>query len=280
MTFDLIVGLSVLIALLVLETTLPFYRGRSQLLRHGVRNGSLALINGITAIAAAPLLALAAAASEYYQIGLLHWLRAPSFSNALLVGAVAVLSLDLWMYLWHRANHQFRLLWRFHQVHHTDPAMDATTALRFHPGEFLLSSLLIPIVVLVLGIGLTELTLYKALMLTVILLHHSNVALPDHVEAQLRRLIVPPSMHRVHHSRIPSETDSNYGSIFSFWDRLFGTYRIRRDVASIEFGTGHRDGASWQSLPKLLRMPLLPSPRPKGRAAAIPKTSRDLSPAA
>jgi sterol desaturase/sphingolipid hydroxylase (fatty acid hydroxylase superfamily) len=257
MTLDLIVGIAALSVLLLLEAALPFYRGRQRRLRHAFRNGSLALVNGAITVMAAPLIAVAAATSEHHQFGLLHWLRTPSPVDTMMVGAMSVLLLDLWMYLWHRANHRLPLLWRFHQVHHTDPAMDATTTLRFHPGEILLSSLLMAILVLVLGIGLAELTLYKALMLIVILLHHSNVALPDGVESQLRRLIVPPSMHRVHHSRIPSETDSNYGSIFSFWDRLFGSYRIRGDVAAIEFGTGYRDGPEWQSLPQLLRLPLL-----------------------
>jgi sterol desaturase/sphingolipid hydroxylase (fatty acid hydroxylase superfamily) len=267
MTFDLIVGLSMLIALLFLERAFPFYQGRNQRLRHGLRNGSLAVINGVTTLAAVPLLVVAAATSEHYQLGLLHWFRTPSFVSTILVGALALLLLDLWMYVWHRANHRLPLLWRFHQVHHTDPAMDATTALRFHPGELFLSSLMMPIVVLVLGVGLVELTLYKGLMLAVILLHHSNLALPDDVEVKLSRLIVPPSMHRVHHSRIRRETDSNYGSVLSCWDRAFGTYRVRHDLASIRFGTGYRDGPAWQSLGQLLRLPLLRSQRTDGAGA-------------
>lgn len=262
LTFDLIVGLAVLTVLLILEGILPFYRGRGHRLEHGLRNGSLALINAALTLLVAPLLVTAATWSEHYQIGLLHWIRSPGVVNTLMVGALALILFDLWMYIWHRANHRIPLLWRFHQVHHTDPEMDATTAVRFHPGELLLSSLLVPVVVLLLGIGLTELTLYKAIMLSVILLHHSNVALPDRLEAQLRRLVVPPSMHRVHHSRIRAETDSNYGSIFSFWDRLFGSFRLRRDLTNIEFGTGYLDAPAWQGLPQLLGLPFRDNRRP------------------
>ncbi|NBC48919.1 MAG: sterol desaturase family protein [Gammaproteobacteria bacterium] len=256
MTPDLTVGLIVLTLLLVLEGTVPFYVDRAHRLRHGLRNGSLALLNAGIGALLAPLLLLAAESSSRHQFGLLHQLGMPGVLGAVLAGVLTILLFDLWMYGWHRANHRMPLLWRFHQVHHTDRAMDATTALRFHPGELLISSLLNPLVVFLLGIGLAQLTLYKALMLTVILLHHSNVALPAWLETRLRALIVPPSMHRVHHSRIPDETNSNYGSLFSFWDRLFGSFRLRSNLSQVQFGTGRHDEPEWQAVPKLLRLPL------------------------
>lgn len=256
MTPDLIVGLIVLTLLLVLEGTVPFYLGRRHRLRHGLRNGSLALLNAGIGVLLAPLLVLAAESSSQYQLGLLHQFTMPGIGGAVLAGVLTIVLFDLWMYGWHRANHRIPLLWRFHQVHHTDTAMDVTTALRFHPGEFLISSLLNPIVVFLLGIGLVQLTLYKALMLAVILVHHSNVALPARLERSLRALIVPPSMHRVHHSRVPGETNSNYGSLFSFWDRLFGSFRLRSNLTAVQFGTGRHDEDEWQPVPKLLQLPL------------------------
>ncbi|WP_462322291.1 sterol desaturase family protein [Halochromatium sp.] len=269
MTPDLIIGLIVLTLLLVLEGTIPFYLGREQRLRHGLRNGTLAALNGAIGALLAPLLMGAMAFAEQHGIGLLHWLPldGPLFDGgsfhgllgAALTLALAVLLFDLWMYAWHRANHEIPILWRFHQVHHTDPAMDATTALRFHPGELLISSLLNPLVVLALGMGLTQLILYKSVMLAIILFHHSNVRVPSHWDARLRWLIVPPSMHRVHHSRIARETNSNYGTVFSFWDRLFGSFRLRPNPQQIVFGTGHHDEPAWQTLPRLLRLPLAPT---------------------
>ena len=272
MTPDLIIGLIVLTALLVLEGTMPFYLGREQRLRHGLRNGSLAALNGALGVLLAPLLLGAIAFAERHDIGLLHWLPLdaslfdgwpfPGLLGAVLGLALAVLLFDLWMYAWHRANHEIPFLWRFHQVHHTDPAMDVTTALRFHPGELLISSLLNPLVILALGMGLTQLILYKSVMLAIILFHHSNLRVPSRWDARLRWLIVPPSMHRVHHSRIARETNSNYGTVFSFWDRLFGSFRLRPDLRQIVFGTGHHDEPAWQTLPRLLRLPLAPTRTP------------------
>lgn len=271
MTPDLIIGLIVLTVLLVLEGTIPFYLGREQRLRHGLRNGSLAALNGALGALLAPLLLGAIALAEQNGIGLLHWVPLDGLPFADLLGgalavALAILLFDLWMYAWHRANHEIPFLWRFHQVHHTDPAMDATTALRFHPGELLISSLLNPLIVLALGMGLTQLILYNSVMLAIILFHHSNVRVPGRWDARLRWLIVPPSMHRVHHSRIRRETNSNYGTVFSFWDRLFGSFRLRSDLEAIVFGTGHNDEPVWQTAPRLLRLPLADPRASRGSA--------------
>jgi sterol desaturase/sphingolipid hydroxylase (fatty acid hydroxylase superfamily) len=226
-----------------------------------LRNGTLAALNGALGALLAPLLLGAIALAEQHGLGLRHWLPLDGALGVVLAVLLSVLLFDLWMYAWHRANHEIPFLWRFHQVHHTDPAMDATTALRFHPGELLISSLLNLVIVIALGLGMTELILYKSLMLPVILFHHSNLNLPGRWDARLRWLVVPPSMYRVHHSRIPRETNSNYGTVFSFWDRLFGSFRLRPDPEAIVFGTGHHDGPAWQRVPRLLRLPLS-RPRP------------------
>jgi sterol desaturase/sphingolipid hydroxylase (fatty acid hydroxylase superfamily) len=121
--------------------------------------------------------------------------------------------------------------------------MDVTTASRFHLGEIVLSSILrVPIIAL-LGLKLWELALYELAMFTVVQLHHANIALPAWLDRGLRVLIVTPFMHKVHHSRWQPETDSNYSSLFSCWDRLFGTYRAqpgRQDAAqqpdTLQFG--------------------------------------------
>jgi sterol desaturase/sphingolipid hydroxylase (fatty acid hydroxylase superfamily) len=271
MTPDLIIGLIVLTLLLVLEGVLPFYTGRQQRLRHGLRNGTLAAVNGAIGVALAPLALLAMQFAERHQFGVAHWLDGAAgggWASPLLAAAAAFVLFDLWMYAWHRANHEIPFLWRFHQVHHTDTAMDTTTALRFHPGEFLISSLLNLLVFIALGMGLTALTVYKSVMLAIILFHHSNVRVPARVDAALRRLIVPPSMHRVHHSDIPAETNTNYGTVFSFWDRLFRSFRLRPDPALIHFGTGRHDGADWQAIPRLLTLPLQPAATPTQRARA------------
>src|SRR5215813_5385924 len=120
--------------------------------------------------------------------------------------AAAILLFDAWMYLWHRANHQLDFLWRFHRVHHSDPEMDVTTAIRFHAGEILISSALRLAVIPLLGITNRQLLVYEMLLLPVILFHHSNVLIPERLDAILRLVIVTPAIHRVHHSRLRAET--------------------------------------------------------------------------
>lgn len=257
MSIDTIIGLLALGALFALEGWLPARPGGRRL-RHGARNLGLAAASAVVGALTAPLLVLATDLSAASGIGLCHGLGLGWAGCALLTFVL----FDLWMYAWHRLNHELPLLWRLHRVHHTDPAMDSTTALRFHPGEILLSALANCLVLLALGMSLGMLVLYKSLMVLVILFHHSNIDVPGWLDARLRAIIVPPSMHRVHHSDVPAETNSNYGTVFSFWDRLFGSFRLRADPAQIRFGIGAYAGDDWQRPLRLLRLPLEPTPGP------------------
>ena len=255
MTADLWVGMLVLGVLFALEGAAPYYAGRSHRWRHAGRNLGLALVSGALGAALAPVLIAGADFSREHGIGLCHW---PGLAGALGELGCVVLALvlfDLWMYAWHRANHELPLLWRLHRVHHTDTAMDATTALRFHPGEIALSTLANGLVFVVLGMSLEAFVVYKAVMVAVILFHHSNIALPEGLDRALRAVIVTPAVHRVHHSEIRAETDSNYGTIFSFWDRLFGSWRLRPDPEAIRFGIGSFQGPRWEGLGGLLMLP-------------------------
>ncbi len=143
-----------------------------------------------------------------------------------------ILLLDFWIYWWHRANHEIPLLWRFHQVHHLDELLDSTSAVRFHFGEVLLSALVRALVIVLLGLPLTSVLLFEALLLTGTIFHHSDARLPPRLEAALARVIITPSIHWVHHHAVRADTDSNYGTIFSFWDPLFRSKsRTRRWLA-------------------------------------------------
>ena len=257
MTIDTVIGLLALASLFTAEAWLPAYAaGRERRLRHGLENLGIAAISALAGAIAAPLLVWSVRFAETHGLGLCHRLDI----GWPVCAALTFVLFDLWMYAWHRANHRIPFLWRFHRVHHTDPAMDSTTALRFHPGEILLSTLANCLVLAALGMSLGMLVLYKAVMVVVILFHHSNLAVPAGLDARLRRIIVPPSMHRVHHSAIRAETDSNYGTVFSFWDRLFGSFRLRTDPEAIRFGIGAWDEPAWQQPLRLLRLPLLPNP--------------------
>jgi sterol desaturase/sphingolipid hydroxylase (fatty acid hydroxylase superfamily) len=250
-TADAWATLIALLLLFGLEGVWPFDRRRAHRLRHGWRNLQLALISGVVTAASVPLLFAASALAAERDWGLVHQLDLDPLASTVL----AFVLFDLWMYLWHRANHEIPLLWRFHRVHHTDPEMDCTTALRFHPIEIFLSSGVNAVVILALGMAVTDLVLYKTVMVVVILLHHSNVAIPERIDRRLRTVIVSPAVHRVHHSEVRDETDSNYGTVFSFWDRLFGSLRLRGDTRAIRFGIGRFAESDWQRLAPLLSLP-------------------------
>ena len=245
-----------MLILLTWEGVSPFlheFDSHQERLSHALKNWTLAVINAV--LVAACFSALWAAAAELganRHWGLIRLVSLP----ASVAGMFAILLLDLWTYWWHRLNHQIPFLWRFHRTHHSDPKMDATTANRFHFGEIALSSVLrVPIIFLV-GVDFWQLAAYETVLQCVVLMHHANVALPPSVESLLSRIIVTPMIHKVHHSRIAGETDSNYSSLFSIWDRLFRSLRSRPDPEAIQFGLVEFDSDTHQSLKGMLLTPL------------------------
>ncbi len=134
-----------------------------------------------------------------------------------------LLLLDFLIYWWHRANHRWSLLWRFHDVHHRDEFLDTTSAVRFHSGEVVLSALARAAIIVPLALSLSSVLIFEMAVLIATLFHHSNLRLPHWFERPLSFLIITPSLHWVHHHAVRSDTDANYGTIFSFWDRLFAS---------------------------------------------------------
>lgn len=167
---------------------------------------------------------------------------------------VALVLFDLWMYAWHRANHAIPFLWRFHRAHHSDTALDSTSAVRFHPGEGALSVLARLPVAWALGMGIEHLVLYESILFPVVVFHHSNVGLPVRLERVLRMLIVTPPIHRVHHSPLRIETDSNFGSVLTVWDRLARSLRAPSHAVP-RFGLDQLADRSWHSPVGLLSTP-------------------------
>lgn len=158
-----------------------------------------------------------------YRFGLFQWLDWPSWIE----WTLSVLLLDLAVWAQHLATHRVPLLWRLHRVHHCDPDLDISTALRFHPAEIGLSMVFKMAVAILLGVPLGALTLFELLLAIFPLFNHANLAMPRSLDALLRLAVVTPDMHRVHHSTEHRETDSNFGFCFSLWDRLLGTYRAQ-----------------------------------------------------
>lgn len=246
------------IAIVLFESLFPF---RKQLRRwkHFGKNALFSLVNSvITGLAAAGMNIWLFIWIEENGIGVLNLLEAPFWVSALL----ASLSFDLWIYWWHRLNHVAPFLWRFHQVHHNDTEMDMSTALRFHPGEILLSSIANVFMFAILGISIEMMVVYKLIFNINVLFHHSNVALPEKWDRWYRLLLVSPNMHRVHHSKRMPETNSNYASGLAIWDRIFGSYR-ERDPDEIVFGLEYDRSQEQQKWLYLLKRPFRPRGRPE-----------------
>jgi len=141
--------------------------------------------------------------------------------------SVSVVLLDLAIYWQHRVFHQVPILWRLHRVHHADPDFDLTTALRFHPIEILLSMLIKLAVIVLLGPPLVAVLLFEVILNGMAMFNHANASLPQWLEWPVRRLLVTPDMHRIHHSTLSAEMHSNFGFNLSIWDRLFSSYTAR-----------------------------------------------------
>lgn len=189
-----------------------------------LRNGLLWLINtGLSPLLVVPLTAWAATQSLDWRPG--WW---GGWGGLLL----DLLILDLLLYWWHRANHEIAFLWRFHEVHHRDRFLDATTALRFHFGEVLLSAAARAAVIWLLGFPLVSVLVFEALLLMAAIFHHSNLRLPAGLERRLSQFVITPAIHWVHHHARRRDTDSNYGTVLVAWDRLFGSLSpTPRDLA-------------------------------------------------
>jgi sterol desaturase/sphingolipid hydroxylase (fatty acid hydroxylase superfamily) len=169
---------------------------------------------------------------------------------------VAVLVIDLSEYWRHRLFHRARALWLVHVVHHSDPEVDVTTGLRFHPLEIVFVFALRVGLLIALGLPVWALAVRALFQAPVSGLQHAAIRLPAGFESLAGWLIVTPAMHRVHHSRLKSETDSNYGELFSFWDRLFGTYSSPLRASGGKMGVNALTAHSWQTLFGMLLTPL------------------------
>jgi sterol desaturase/sphingolipid hydroxylase (fatty acid hydroxylase superfamily) len=189
---------------------------------------------------AVPLLAVGAAIdAERHGWGLFNRTGWP---EALEV-AVAVLAFDLAIWAQHVAMHKVPVLWRLHRVHHADLDVDVTTAIRFHPLEIALSMALKIGIVYALGASVVAVVLFEVLLNGMAMFNHANIGIGPRLDAALRRVVVTPDMHRVHHSTDRDEHDRNYGFCLSVWDRAFGTYRAqpRDGHEAMQLGLGWRD---------------------------------------
>ncbi|HEV2880679.1 MAG TPA: sterol desaturase family protein [Pyrinomonadaceae bacterium] len=220
-------------ALVWLERRRPLRRAVESKLERDTRN---LVVAGVAAaalqLAERPVVERLTALVERRKVGLLKQVALPRAWEV----ALAVVLLDYTLYVWHVLTHRVPLLWRFHLVHHADLDLDASTALRFHFGELVISVAWRAAQVLLIGVSPQSLSAWQNLLFVSILFHHSNVRLPVEVERRLNLLVVTPRMHGIHHSTVRAERDANWSSGLSLWDRLHGTLRLNVPQAEIEIG--------------------------------------------
>jgi sterol desaturase/sphingolipid hydroxylase (fatty acid hydroxylase superfamily) len=193
-------------------------------LRRWPSNLGIVALNTLVVRLVFPVVAVGMAAlAEARGWGLLQVIEAPAW----LVIVASVLLLDLAIYLQHVLFHAVPVLWRLHRMHHADVEFDVTTGVRFHPIEVLLSMAIKLGVVAALGTPAVAVLIFEILLNGTSMFNHGNVRLPERLDRVLRWMVVTPEMHRVHHSVVPQETNSNFGFNLPWWDRLFGTYRAQ-----------------------------------------------------
>jgi sterol desaturase/sphingolipid hydroxylase (fatty acid hydroxylase superfamily) len=220
--------------------------------KRDVRNMAIAALAGaVVQFVEVPVAFGLAEQVQEKRWGLIEQLPLPPFAHAIL----AIVLLDYTLYLWHVLTHRVRFLWRFHEVHHVDREMDATTALRFHFGEVAISVLFRAAQVLAIGPAPIAVAFWQIFLFVCILFHHSNVRLPLGWERGLARLIVTPRLHGIHHSIAPADMNSNWSSGFTIWDWLHGTLRTQVPQDSIVIGVAGHRGDLDQRLANVLALP-------------------------
>jgi sterol desaturase/sphingolipid hydroxylase (fatty acid hydroxylase superfamily) len=241
-----------LLGLLVGLEYLTPARPRALSLGRFSRHAGMALISSFFArMAFVGGLASVAALAMDLKLGVFNAINLPVW----LAIAISFLALDFAIWGQHLVLHRVPFLWRLHRVHHSDTVMDISTALRFHPLEILASLAFKAAIILVLGTPPVAVLAFEIALGAGALFTHANIAIPVWMEQPLRLLFVTPSLHMIHHSPNPVETNSNFGFSFNFWDRLFGTYRNVRIGGGVEVGLENWRGPEDQTLRALLENP-------------------------
>ncbi|MDX8383008.1 MAG: sterol desaturase family protein [Ghiorsea sp.] len=250
--------LSIVCLVVVWELILP----KRQLSQHkGKRWLSNVLLVGLDAALVKLVFATGAVGvalwASAHGVGLLNMLALPWWVSMVL----AVVMLDLIIYWQHRLFHRVPMLWRLHQVHHADRDIDVSTGLRFHPVEIMLSMLIKGVAVLLLGEPVLAVVLFEVVLNGMAMFNHGNIRLPKRLDGLLRLLVVTPDMHRVHHSLLKHETNSNYGFNIALWDRIFGSYHAQPDAGhgGMTIGLEQYQKQDTSSLLWMLRLPFVES---------------------
>jgi sterol desaturase/sphingolipid hydroxylase (fatty acid hydroxylase superfamily) len=188
------------------------------------------------------------------DFGLLQWLNLPAW--AVFVLGMPLLDL-IGAYAAHWTEHRIPVLWRFHLIHHTDQNIDTTSANRHHPGESVIRFVFTTVAVLIVGAPIWLVFLYQSMSVVLSQFNHANIVVPKWLDNVLSPIFVTPDMHRVHHHYRMPYTDTNFGNIFSFWDRLLGTYSEVDNTKLIYGVDTHMDAADHSSIGQMLKIPFV-----------------------
>ncbi len=221
-----------------------------------LNNLGIVLFNNLLLRWLSPIAALGLALlAEEAHWGVLNHIDLPVWLGII----IAIILLDGIIYLQHVMFHALPLLWRLHRMHHADIDFDVTTGSRFHPFEIMLSLLIKFAAILLLGPPVVAVLLFEVILNVMAMFNHSNIVLPVTIDRWLRRLIVTPDMHRIHHSIQPHETNSNFGFNLSLWDRLFGTYQAQpaQGHQKMQIGLNQFREPKYLTLPWLLILPFI-----------------------
>lgn len=237
----------------LLEGIVPLFRFRYKKIRHAGLNLFFTLTTIIINFGFAILIVRTSQYATQHKTGLLYLVQMPVWLFALL----GVLLMDLigaWFIHW--LQHQVKWMWKFHLIHHSDTWVDTTTANRHHPGESVLRAVFTLLAVGITGAPIWLVYLYQSLSVVFSQFNHANISLPKWLDTAIAWIIVSPDMHKAHHHYTQPLTDTNYGNIFSFWDRIFGTYVFVKDTRDLHYGIDtYPDEAENDRIGPLLKMP-------------------------
>ena len=235
----------------LVENAVPLFNFNYKKWRHAGINIFFTLTTIVVNFAFAFMLVKTSDWCLQQHVGLLQWVTMPLW----LEWIVGLMLLDLvGAYCIHLIQHKVKWMWRFHIVHHSDTHVDTTTANRHHPGESVFRAVFAIIAVFVAGSPIWLVMMYQSLSAVLSQFNHANIKMPATADKLLRSVIVTPNMHRVHHHYMLPETDSNYGNIFSFWDRLFGTYHFT-EPSKLHYGLDMLEGCNDESIADQLKLP-------------------------
>jgi sterol desaturase/sphingolipid hydroxylase (fatty acid hydroxylase superfamily) len=247
------------------ESAIPLFRFEYQKWKHALINIFFTLTTVGVNLSLAFILLLAADWTVANGVGLLPWMFGAEGSEVVWLPAgvqlalyilIGLLLLDLisaWFAHW--IQHKVTWMWRFHLIHHTDTHIDTTTANRHHPGESVIRFFFTVLAVLALGAPMWMVLLYQSLSVVLSQFNHANIALPVWLDRGISWFIVSPNMHKVHHHYVQPYTDSNYGNIFSVWDRLFGTFRTLEPGELVYGVDTHMKPEHHSDVGEMLRIP-------------------------